>query len=187
MITEELMYRQVVTLRDGARVLLRPLTHDDRQRLLDLFIPVPVEERRYMRHNVNNPEVVNAFIDNLDYDAVYPLLALVGDRIVGVATLHFFDGNGRHRGEVRIFLSKDFRRRGLGTKMTQALIDNAKRKSLYILEVQIVRDLTSDIKAMQKVGFKPVCTVEDYLILPDGELCDAVLMTLRLRPMEEEF
>ena len=41
MISEDLMYRQVVTLRDGARVLLRPLTADDRQALLDLFIPVP--------------------------------------------------------------------------------------------------------------------------------------------------
>jgi len=187
MVAEDLMYRQVVTLRDGARVLLRPLTVEDRQAMLDLFLPVPMEERRFMRHNVNDPKVINGWIDNLDYNKVFPLLALMGERIVGVATLHFFEGAARHRGEVRIFLSKDFRRRGLGTKMTQALIEYAKRKSLYLLEVQIIRDLTHDIKALQKVGFEPCCTLEDYYILPDGELRDVVLMTLHLRSVEGEF
>jgi RimJ/RimL family protein N-acetyltransferase len=187
MISEDLMYRQVVTLRDGARVLLRPLTVDDRQALLDLFIPVPPEERRFMRHNVNNPDVVNGWVDHLNYEKVFPLIGLVGDRIVGVGTLHFHDGAARHRGEIRIFLSKDFRRRGLGMKMTQSIIDYAKRKSLYLLEVQIVRDLTNDIKAMQKCGFETCCTLEDYYMLPDGELRDVVILTLRLRGLDGEF
>ena len=71
--------------------------------------------------------------------------------------------------------------------MTQALIEFAKRKSLYLLEVQVVRDLTHDIKAMQKVGFETGCTVEDYFMLPDGEMRDVVFMTLRLRAGEGEF
>ena len=187
MISEDLMYRQVVTLRDGARVLLRPLVADDRQALLGLFIPVPPEERRFMRHNVNSPDVVNSWIDQLNYDKVFPLIALVGDRIVGVGTLHFHEGAARHRGEIRLFLSKDFRRRGLGMKMTQSLIDYAKRKSLYLLEVQVVRDLTNDIKAMQKCGFESSCTLEDYYMLPDGELRDVVILTLRLRGLDGEF
>lgn len=187
MISQDLLYRQVVTLRDGARILLRPLTKEDRQALLDLFIPVPMEERRFMRHNVNSAEVVNSWIDNLDYEAVYPVIAVVGDRIVGEATLHFKDGSARHRGEVRCFLSKDFRGRGLGTKMMQSLIEIARKKSLYLLEVHVVRDLTNDIKAMQKVGFEPSCTLEDYYMLPDGELRDLVILTLRLRSLEGEF
>jgi RimJ/RimL family protein N-acetyltransferase len=140
-----------------------------------------------MRHNVNNPEVANSYIDNLNYDKVFPLIALVGDRIVGVCTLHFHDGSARHRGEIRIFLSKDFRRRGLGMKVTQALIEYAKRKSLYLLEIQIVRDLANDIKAMQKCGFESCCTLEDYYMLPDGELRDVVILTLRLRGLDGEF
>ena len=184
---EDLIYRQVVTLRDGARVLLRPLTPDDRQGLLDLFLPVSKDELRFMRHNVNDPAIVNGWVDNLDYDKVFPLIAIVGERIVGEATLHFQQGSSRHRGELRIFLSKDFRRRGLGTKLTQAIIDLAKRRSLYLLEVQTVRDLSNDIKAMEKVGFEIRCTFEDYHMLPDGELRDIVHMILRLRAQEGEF
>jgi acetyltransferase len=186
-IKEDLIYRQVLTLRDGARVLIRPLVPDDRQALLDLFLPIPFEETRFMRHNVNDRELVAGWADNIRYDKVFPLAAVVGDRIVGIATLHFNEGAARHRGEVRAFLATDFRRRGLGTKMIQALIDVAKRRSLYLLEVQIVRDLASDIKAMQKVGFEVACTLEDYFMLPDGELRDVVLLMLRLKVPEGEF
>lgn len=184
---EDLIYRQVVTLRDGARVLLRPLVPDDRQALMDLLLPTPYEERRFMRHNVNDPDLVSSWADNIRYDQVFPLIAVVGDRIVGLSTLHFNTGAARHRGEVRAFLSKDFRRRGLGTKMVQALIDVAKRRSLYLLEAHIVRDLASDIKAMQKVGFEVISTLEDYFLLPDGELRDVVLLTMRLKVPEGEF
>ena len=184
---EELVFRQVVTLRDGARVLIRPLTKDDRDGLAGLFVPVTRDELRFMRHNVSDPNVVYSWIDQLDYDKVFPLVAVVGERIVGEATLHFQQGAARHRGEVRIFLSKDFRRRGLGMKLTQAIIEVAKRRSLYLLEVQIVRDLSNDIKAMERVGFEVNCAFEDYYMLPDGELRDVVHMILRLRTQEGEF
>lgn len=184
---DELAFRQVVTLRDGARVLLRPLTSNDRQALMNFFLHTSQEELRFMRHDVSKPEVINGWIDNLNYEVIFPIIAIVGDRIVGEATLHFQSGCARHRAEVRIFLAKDFRRRGLGMRMTQTMIEIAKRRSLYLLEVQIVRDLSSDVKAMEKVGFEVNCTYEDYYMLPDGELRDVVHMFLRMRTPEGEF
>jgi acetyltransferase len=184
---EDLVFRQVVTLRDGARILLRPLTPDDRQALLDLFIPTPFDERRYMRHNINDPEIISSWAENVDYDKIFPLIAVIGDRIVGNATLHFNQGPARHRGEIRIFLAKDFRRRGLGSKFLQALIELAKRRSIYLLEAQVVSDRVSDIKAFQKVGFESKCVFENYFMLPDGELADIVHLILPLRVVEEEF
>jgi len=184
---DDLVFRQVVTLRDGARILLRPLTKEDRQALLDFFIPITYAERRYMRHNVNDAELVSSWADEVDYEKIFPLIALVGERIVGNATLQFFPGPGRHRAEVRIFLAKDFKRRGLGTKMIQSLIDVARKRSLYIMEVQIVSDHVEVIKAMLKAGFQIVCTMEDYFMLPDGELRDVVHLIYQLRTVEDEF
>lgn len=184
---EDLIFRQVVTLRDGARVLLRPLTPEDKQALLDLFLPVPYDERRFMRHNINDPEVVGNWALNPEYDKIFPLVAVVGDRIVGNATLHFGLGPSRHRAEMRIFLAKDFRRRGLGTKLIQAVVEIAKRRSLFLLEVQTVTELVHDIKAMQKAGFDTKCVFEDYFMLPDGELRDVVLLVMKLRANEDEY
>lgn len=187
MVTNDLTFRQVITLRDGTRVLLRPLITEDKQALIELFIPVPYEERQHMRHDINDPVLVASWADNIEYDRIFPIVAVVGNRIVGNGTLHFGQGPSRHRAEVRVFLAKDFRRRGLGTKLIQALIEQAKKRNIYLLEVQVIRDLVSDVKAMQKAGFEPVCTFEDYYMLPDGELRDIVHLILKLRRTEDEF
>ncbi|MGE5224553.1 MAG: N-acetyltransferase family protein [Omnitrophica WOR_2 bacterium] len=183
----DLMFRQLVTLRDGARVLLRPLTQEDRQSLIDLFTPISSEDKRYFRTDANNPEVVGGWVDKLDYDKVLPIVAVIGDRIVGDATLHFNHGSKRHIAEVRIFLAKDFRHRGLGSKMLTALIDLAKRRSLHILEVEVVADQTNIIRAFQNAGFAVKCTFEEYFMLPDGDMHDLVHLILRLRSEDDQF
>lgn len=184
---EELLYRQVFTLKDGARVLLRPLTEDDSQALLDLFQPISADERRYFRHDVSDRKIVESWATKVNYDSVFPLIAVVGDRIVGNATLHFNEGTARHRAEVRIFLAKDFRQRGLGGHMLQGLIELAKKRSLYILEVYIVSDSAQIIRAFHNAGFETKCIFEDYFMLPDGTLKDINHMILRLRATEDEF
>jgi RimJ/RimL family protein N-acetyltransferase len=184
---EDLIFRQIVTLRDGARVLLRPLVSTDRQALLDFFLPVSVEERRYMRHNVNDPALIASWTENIDYDRIFPLLAVVGERVVGEATLHFRDGPARHRAEIRIFLAKDFKRRGLGSKLIQALIDIARKRSIHMIEVQVVTDHVGVIKAFHKAGFDTAATFDEYFMLPDGEMRDVAHLILRLRKVEDDF
>lgn len=188
MITEtELMYRQILTLSDGGRALLRPLGPDDRQGLIDLFSPITAEEIRYLRHNVRDRDLVNKWIDELDYERVFPMAAVMSDRLVGNATLHFKEGPARHRADVRIFLAKEIRRRGVGTRLIQGLIEIARRRNLYLLEAQIVTDQAPVIKAFKNLGFAQQCVLEDYFMLPDGELRDVAHLILRLREPGGEF
>ena len=67
------------------------------------------------------------------------------------------------------------------------MVEVAKRRSLYLLEVLIVSNQVEVIKAMQKAGFETKAVFEDHFILPDGELFDVTYMTLRLKPPEDEF
>jgi L-amino acid N-acyltransferase YncA len=82
---------------------------------------------------------------------------------------------------VRIFLAKEIRRRGVGSRMLLALSELAKRRSIYMIEAQIISDQTSVIKSFQKLGFELKCVLDDYFILPDGELRDVAHLILRLR------
>jgi L-amino acid N-acyltransferase YncA len=184
---EDLIYRQVFTLKDGVRVLVRPLVKDDRQALLDLFLPVGPEEKRYIRHDINDPEVIEGWIDELNYETVLPLVAEVNNHLIGVASLHFREGPARHRAEVRIFLAKNYRQRGVGTRMLSGLIEMARKRGLDILEVEIVSDQSHLVKAFQNLGFQTVCTLEDFFMLPDGDLLDIHLMVLRLHVSSREF
>ena len=180
-------YRDVATLKDGVNVLLRPMTAEDKQGLVDLFAPISEEDLRYLRDNVKDPTLVESWCDSLDYSRVLPLLALVKDRVVGEATLHFRSGPKRHLGEVRIFLAKDFRRRGLGTRMLNKLIELARKQDLHILVAEIVADQSKVIKAFQNLGFELRCTFEDYFMLPDGDTRDVAVLMLCLRPTVDEF
>jgi len=40
---------------------------------------------------------------------------------------------------------------------------------------------------MEKVGFETRCVLEDYYMMPDGELRDVVIMLMRLRTPDDEF
>ncbi|MBU2611739.1 MAG: hypothetical protein KJ606_12470, partial [Chloroflexi bacterium] len=66
-------FREVVTLRDGVHVLLRPLIKDDCKRLEELFSPISDEDLRIFRSNVKDAEVVRTWCDNLNYDDALPL------------------------------------------------------------------------------------------------------------------
>ncbi len=180
-------HRDVVTLRDGVRVLLRPMVREDFEHLLEYYSHLDEQDLLYTRHNVKDPQVVKEWCDHLDYTRVLPLVAIVKDRIVGSATLHYFDGPKRHIAEFRLFLAKDYRKRGLGMKMTRAIIDMARKQDVRIIIGEIIAEQTKVVRAFEQVGFKTQCLLEDYFMFPDGDTRDVAFLTLYLKPQGDEF
>ncbi len=140
-----------------------------------------------MRHNVRDPAVTQEWIDGLDYSRVIPLVAMVNDNIVGDATLHLGQGPQRHIAEVRIFLSKPYRQRGLGTAMLKALIAMAKKLNLHLLTAEVIANRTPTIRAFRGLGFRQQTTLPDYFMMSDGETLDVALLTLPLVKTVTEF
>ncbi len=186
---EFVKYRQVVTLADGNRVLFRAMTPDDRDAVTRFFAPISQEDARFMWADMTDGAVVDTWVDGLATNQLLPLLAFVNDRIVGNATLHFRGSTGpqRHIADVRIFLSKDYRRRGLGYALLRSAVDMAKRCGLQQLAAAVVADQVSVIHAFQRLGFECRATLPDYFMLPDGETHDVVLLILPLIHKNEEF
>ncbi len=180
-------YREMVTLKDGTYVLIRPMNEDDEKRLLEFYSAVSDEDLRYFRHYIKDPGVIHDWSEHLDYNKVLPMLAFIKDHVVGSASLHFFEGPKRHIGEVRLFLAKDFRKRGLGMKMIKALIEIARKHGLGILQAEVIAEQTKVVKAFESLGFKSQAVLDDYFLFPDGDTRDVVLMTLSLRAKTDEF
>lgn len=180
-------HRDVVTLKDGVRVLLRPMLADDHEHLLQFYSALNNEDLIYTRHNVKDPAVIRSWCDNLDYSQVLPLLAFVKEKVVGSASLHFFHGPKRHIAEYRLFLAKDFRQRGLGMKMTRAVIDLARRQDIRVIVGEVIAEKTKVVRAFESLGFTQKCILEDYFMLPDGDTCDVAFMVLDLKPKGDDF
>jgi RimJ/RimL family protein N-acetyltransferase len=181
------IYRNLITLRDGTRVLLRVLNKDDKDRLQAMFALVGDDDAEAMRENVKDPAVIQTWIDELDYGRVIPVVAVVHDEIVGDATLSLGQGPYRHKAEVRIFLSKPYRQRGLGTAMLKSVIDIAKRMELHLLTVEVIANRTPVIRAFRGLGFQMQTTLPDYFMMPDGETLDVALLILPLVRTVTEF
>jgi len=180
-------YRKVKTLADGSRLLLRPLEKGDRKALIDLFARASQQDLEYFRDDAGDAKVVGSWVDNLDLSRVYPLVAVVDERIVGDATLHFGKRYHRHLAWVRIFLDRTHRRRGIGTLLLQSLLEVARRVGLKQLYTEVVTTQASTIKAFKDLGFQRAVCLDDYFAANDGEYLDMEVLTLRLVDVSGQF
>jgi L-amino acid N-acyltransferase YncA len=180
-------FRQLGTLADGTRVLLRPLLKEDREELQAFFNSVSHEDLQYMRSDVTDMNVVQSWVEDLDYHQVLPLMAVVNNRFVGDCTLHFRGGAYRHVAEIRIFLLQEYRRRGLGTLMLKTMIDIARKAGIQFITAQVVADQSRVIEAFHNLGFERKATLNDFYLTPNGDAHDVSLMVLSLKAKKDDF
>jgi len=182
-------YRKVKSLPDGTKLLVRPLTQsaEDRQGLIDLFSRATEEELEYFRHDAADPEVVSHWVDSLSLSRVYPLIAVVDGKIIGDFTLHFGERFHRHMAWVRVFLDREYRRRGIGTLILCAQIDLARTIGLQYLYIEVVTTQYRVIKAVEDLGFHHAVTLPDYFITSSGETLDMGVYVLALTDKQSEF
>jgi RimJ/RimL family protein N-acetyltransferase len=180
-------YRKMVTLESGERVLLRPLKEEDGEALVALFRNASDQDVAYFRNDVRDEALVAAWAENLDLRRVFPVVAVANDRIVGDATLHIGQEVNRHIGWVRIYLDREFRRKGIGTELIKALIEIARRIGLQQVVAEIVSSQVQAIKAFESLGFQQEYTHRDYYLFRDNEAFDLSVHIRRLAPPPGKF
>jgi RimJ/RimL family protein N-acetyltransferase len=180
-------YRQLVTLTDGLRVCLRPLIPQDKDALVGLFKSLGPDDLEYFRSNVADASVVASWAEEVDYSKVFPLVAVVGDHLVGNSTLHLGSEFTRHIAEIRVFLVKEFRRRGLGSAMIRAQIEVARKMGLHQLVAEIVESRLQVVHAFEHLGFERQAVLRDQFMTPDGDTLDLIVMVKYLKRTAEDF
>ena len=174
----------------GEKVLFKLLEPADQQALLNFFGQVSEQEAETLRHDVRDPETVAAWVRELDYHKVVPLLAFDegAEAVVGAASLHLQQGVYRHVADIRIMVSSEYRRLGLGSAMIKELVGVADRLRLHFIRAEILSDNPLAIKAFRQLGFEVKCTLDDYFMSMSGKTRDVVLLVKRmLHSMEEDF
>jgi len=172
-------YPQSVTLKDGTELVLRAMNKQDDRAIMGFFEDLEDEDRLYMRNDVTSYRVIREWFNNLNYNRVFPLLAVQGKRIVANATLHRKPfGWMRHVGEIRIVVSPDFRRRGLARVMFKELIETAREAGLEKLTAEMAVSQTGAIKVFGNVGFKDEVILKNYIRDAKDGIHDLLVMTL---------
>jgi RimJ/RimL family protein N-acetyltransferase len=181
-------YPREITLRDGARLVLRPMVREDGDRLWDFFRRIPPEDKMYIRQDVSRREVIEEWVNHLDYDHVLPIFALDGDRVVGDATLHRNKTGWKQRvGTIRIQIAEDFRHRGLGTAMIREMRHLGEKAALQYLEAEALEEQEAAIRAFEKMGFERVAFYRHYVNDRKGRLHNLVVLHYPMSRDDEEM
>lgn len=108
---------------------------------------------------------------NLLDDGVYLFVAKVNGNFVGTVQLHqCLKENGRHRGEVaRLMVHSDFRRRGIGRLLMDAVENKAKSLNLSLLLLD-TRDGDVSNNLYKNLDYIEVGKVPNYALSIDGNL-----------------
>jgi RimJ/RimL family protein N-acetyltransferase len=174
-------FPQEAVLRDGRRALLRPFTKKDVGALHAFFQRLPEESRRFAWDRVEERATIERWGRELDYENVFPLLALDGGKVVADATLHRRDrGPLRLVGRIKWMIDPNWRGAGLGSLMVNYFIDAARSIGLKHLNCMLISDLEADaIRVLSELGFRQH-PIAGYGNDPDGNAHDMTLMVLPL-------
>ena len=177
-----------VKLEDGTVITLRPLLKDDEQVFLAYFQSLEPGELARLKEEVTDPKVIEFWMENLDYDIMLPLIALHGDRIIGAASLQFnLSAWTQHQGEVRLSTDPQYRAKGLGTLLIQALEEIATQLGLEQLTAEIPPELDKAFYLFEKLGFEKAAVLKGFAMDKAGHESDIILMIKSLAPAESEF
>ena len=179
-------YPKDVPLKDGSRVSIRPLKSQDEQGLHEFFQMVPERERMFIKHRVSEPEVIKSWCQNIDLGRRFPLLAMSGASIVGLASLHQnLGGWKRHIGRVSVMVVPRQRGRGLARALVMEIVKIARDLSLERVEAEFIGEQEAAIKMFALLGFSNLLRLEDYVKDMQAISHDYVLMGLNLKTEEE--
>jgi L-amino acid N-acyltransferase YncA len=174
-------YCKAETLPNGLHVTVRLLAPADRDGLVTLFTCATKDDLQYFRDDVTDRALVSSWAEHVDMRRVIPLVAEVGGRIVGQATLHRGRGYNRHVAEVRIFVCREFRGRGVGTALIQSIVEVARLADLHHIFTLAVTSKPHEMRAFEALGFRVEGSLRDRFMDAQGNTFDMIEMALYLK------
>lgn len=180
--------RNVVKLKDGTEVIIRPLTKDDLGKSLAFFQALPAEDRRYLRRDVTKREVVWQRIRAIELGKVKRLVAISGEEIVADGALEL-EGHGwkEHIGELRLIVAHPFQRKGLGMLMARELFFLAANAKVEEIVVKMMRPQIAALSIFKRLGFCEDVTLRDYVTDLSGSKQDLIVMRCDLKSLWREM
>lgn len=179
-------YPKEIQLKDGSKSRLRPLRKEDEKGFYEFFSAVPEAERMFIKHRVSDPQVIRDWCQKIDLGRNLPLLAFIGNRVAGDATLHQqLGGWRRHIGRVSVLVLPQYRGRGLARALVSEMVEIARALGLEKVEAEFIGEQEAAMKMFAMMGFSKLVQLEDYVKDMQAISHDYVLMGLHLKTDEE--
>lgn len=176
------------TLKDGTKVSIRELHINDLGNLMKFYSDLPPEDRKYLRIDVTNREIVEQRIKLTETGNVFRLVALFEDDIIADGALELSaEGWRKHQGELRIIVAKPFQHKGLGMIMVRELYFLAVEKKVARVVVKMMRPQIAAQRIFRKLGFREELLIPDYVQDQSEKTQDLIIMTCDIKELWNEL
>lgn len=179
---------KTVTLKDGKTVSIRNLAARDLDALMKFYRSLPPEDRRYLRVDVTDRDVVAQRIKQAEAGFVHRIIAVFNSRIVADGALELSGEDWRkHQAEMRVIVARPFRRKGLGMVMMRELYLLAAEKNVEKVVAKMMRPQKEAQIICRKLGFHEEALLPDYVRDLSGKTQDLLIMMCDLHDMWKEL
>lgn len=177
-----------VKLKDGTEIVLRQLKKKDRNRLTVFFRSLPKEDRIYLRVDITDKETIKQIIKSSKLGDSKRIIALDNDNIIATGLLELEKRKWKkHFGEIRLLVSKSYRRKGLGMLLARELYLLAISEKVEDIIVKMMKPQVAAINIFKRMGFKEEAVLPDYVKDLEGTKRDLIIMRCDVNEMWKEL
>lgn len=177
-----------IALPGGTKATLRFLERTDRERFLAFTQSLPDHDLLFLRSDITDPDVVDAWLDNIDLDRAVTVIAEIDGKIAGYGSLHYSNAPwSRHVGEVRVLLEAGARGKGLGRALAEAVFSLALEHGVEKIVANMTLDQKGAIATFEELGFKAEALLRDHVKDRNGETHDLLLYSHDVRAFQSQL
>ncbi|WP_041139960.1 GNAT family N-acetyltransferase [Beduini massiliensis] len=181
-----MIYRQSIYLKDGRECLLRHPTSKDAESILRHLVMTSAETDfmlRYPDEIKMTQEMEERYLAKVEKDHRSLMICAVVDGVIvangGIDPVGNCD-RGKHRAVFGVSIQKAYWGLGIGSAITQALVDKAKEMGYEQLELEVVASNERGLALYKKIGFEVYGLRKKSFKYRDGHYEDEYLMSLNL-------
>jgi L-amino acid N-acyltransferase YncA len=172
---------RTVSLSDGRLVALRPMGVADREKIIAFARSLPHDDQLFLRTDITQPAAVDEWIRNIKEGATVTVLAEIGDRVAGYASLHTDQARWtRTIGEIRMQVGLPFRGLGLGRVLAAEIFRIGQTRGLRKMAAMMTPDQAGARAAFEKLGFQIEALLQGWVMDRNGRPRDLIIMSQTL-------
>lgn len=148
-------HEQIVKLRDGAQVLVRPIRADDKQALVKALDRLSPESRyrRFLRPVNRLSERELRYLTEIDYTSHFAWIATDLDDESGLGVARYVrDSNEPEVAEAAVAIVDDYQGKGLGTILIRLLVATALENEIKVFRSWVLGENRQVLGPLERVG-----------------------------------
>ena len=175
-------------LKDGTKVAVRSMKNNDHELSFNFFKSLSDKDRLYLRMDVTRKENIKKRIEQMKSDIVRRIVATCKGKIIADGALELSQhGWEEHIGEIRIIVSPEYQKKGLGMIMIRELYYLAATEKLEEIVVRMMRDQVGARNICRKLGFHEEILLPDHVKDINGKAHDLIIMRCNMKELWKEM